>query len=128
MDFVKFVLSNGHYSIRENNDKLNILQLAFFLTSDVGLDWTTWKEFLDNPHEITTSSNYAYLEKINGNIIIGFEDDQYNVPLEEQHVFEPTIEQLKYVINHWTELVQKNAKEILITRDDNGKITVEGTF
>ena len=128
MEFIKFGKPRGYYTLIEDNDKKGITHLAYFLTDDIGpRDGQFFKEFLNDTTRTTTNSNYAYLEKIGNKIIIGFEDDQYEVPLEKQHVFETTKEQLKYIIDRWVELWHKDAKEILITRDGD-KVTVEGKF
>jgi hypothetical protein len=127
MEFVKFIFSRGHYILDEYKEENGISELAYFLTDDVGPSGRFFKNFLDDQTRTTTGGNYAYLEKIGNKIIIGFEDDQYEVPLEKQHVFETTKEQLKYIIDRWVELWHKDAKEILITRDGD-KVTVEGKF
>jgi len=127
MEFIKFKKTHGLYTLIEDNDEKGITHLAYFLTDDVHSNGRTFKEFLDNPTETTTSSNYAYLKKIGNKIIIEFCWDKGNVPLKQQEVFETTKEQLKYIIDRWVELWHKDAKEILITRDGD-KVTVEGKF
>lgn len=122
-----FTKSHGYLDIDEYHDEKGILHLASFLTDDVGQDGQPFIRFLNDDSRTTTNCNYAYLEKINGKIIIGFEDDQYEVPLEKQNVFETTKEQLHYIIDRWVELKKQDAKAILITRDGD-KVTVEGKF
>ena len=102
-----------------------IAHLGHFLTDDVGcISISFYKEWLNNPEDIEGGGNYSHLEKRDGKVIIAFEYDWfYETPGAE--VFELTIEQMNYVLDRWQEACEKKPKKVIITRDDDGKITVD---
>jgi len=115
----------GHYHLKKYSNQ-GMFHLAFFLTDDVGCDGVgSFKEWINDPTQIATSSNYSYLEKDEDDpskTIIGCEVEE-GEPGEV--VFETTIKQLNYILDRWGQLCKEKPKEIIITRDGDN-VTLEG--
>ena len=126
MEFLKFLLSNGKINTIEYDDQKSLFVLADFLKDAVRLAEEYITKWLGDSSSTFTGVYEIDLEKVGNKIILSYDWNQ-NAPLEEQDTFETTKEQLHYIINRWQELIKKDAKEILITRDGD-KITVEGKF
>jgi len=126
MEFVKFSLSHEHYDIIECMGKKGIRYLADFLSDELGDASQYFKDWLWDSSSYATGGNYIYLRKIDDKIAIGVEWED-ELPTEEQAPFETTKEVMHSILDRWQELVRKNAKEILITRDGDN-VTVEGKF
>lgn len=109
----------------ESFSNLKIVNLGHFLTDDVNFHGiNSWKEFINNPKELSTAANYSYLDKTEGKINIYFWHDYFK-DNPNAEVFEVTTEQLNYILDRWQEACENKPNKIIITRDDNGKITVD---
>jgi len=124
MEYVKIVVRKDYSFVEKYSEGATIDILGNFLTDDVGcsVGIPIFREFINDPWEKLTSSNYSYIGTIGERVIIGCAMD-WGTPDEE--VFETTIDELNYVLDRWEELCKQKPKEIIITRD-KGKITVEG--
>ena len=124
MEKLIFERSEDNFYHKEQATTLGISHLGSFFTDDVGChNIEFYKEWLNNPEDTEGGGNYSHLEKQDGKVIISFEYDWfYETPGAE--VFELTIEQLDYILDHWKEVCEKKPKKVIITRD-NDKVTVE---
>lgn len=117
MEFVTFVItSSKRYSYKESsNISMNIL--GDFLSSDVrcgGVE--SFRQWAFNDWENHTGGNLTYLEKRDGNIILG---DLYS---EEEPPSEliMTYEQYVQVLNDWQEKVcNREPKEVTIKYEND---------
>lgn len=117
------LIDNESYSGIGSTEEMGILE--GFLSDDVGCHAIKfYKEWLNNPEDVEGGGNYSHLEKRDGKVIIAFVYDWfYETPGAE--VFELTIDQLNYILDRWQEACEKKPKKVIITRDDEAKITVD---
>lgn len=100
--------------------------LANFLTDDVGDTIATWINFALDDKRVSTSGNASGLDKEGNYIIIGdllHEEDEVRVDTLQLHK-NNFIEMLLC----WDEVASHLPDEIIITQDDQGKITMAGKF
>jgi hypothetical protein len=98
--------------------------LGGFLCFDVGGNVDSWRQWVNDPEKHSVSSNYSGLEKYGDKITIQFEYDWFH-ETPGAPVFKLTLEQMNYILASWQEALEKKPNKIVITKDDNGKITVE---
>ena len=130
MKYIKIKLRSRSYSaIENNNESFGIL--GNFLTDDVGYskdDAEGWIEYINNPAYDSTTSNYSFMDKEDGKLILGREVDLLGDDWEKayEQALELSPQQLIDVLNTWYELCSRKPEEIIITQDDNNNITLEG--
>ncbi len=97
--------------------------LGGFLCCDVGNSVDYIREWVNNPFRGGGSGNYSHVEKHGDKITIEFEIDHFeetpNAP-----IFELTLSQMNYILDRWQEALEQKPNKIIITKDDNGEITV----
>ena len=122
----KLIIKNARdfYSFSDSSSD-EIRLLGGFLCMDVGGSVDSWKSWINEPHgQQDMGSNYSHLEKRDGKIIIAFEIDYFN-ETPGAPVFELTVPQINYILDRWKEALEKRPNKIIITKDDQGAITVE---
>lgn len=101
-----------------------IRHLGGFLCFDVSGSVDYFNKWIRDPEWIETGGNYSHVEKHGDKVTIEFEIDHFeetpNAP-----VFELTVDQMRYILDHWKEALEKRPNKIIITKDDHGAITVE---
>jgi len=96
-------------------------RLAMFLTSTV-ISPQTWKEWLDNLNYNETCGRLTCLIKRGNKVhIYRIDDDEEN---ENTPSFETSIENLKYILDRWAQVLEEKPKKVIITQDDNDNINV----
>lgn len=127
MEFIKFFLADGKIIDEVYDKQRTLFILADFLKDGIREEAEYVKKWLDDSTSFATGVLYEInLEKVDNKIILRY-GWAYDLPLEEQNIFETTKEQLHYIIDRWLELRQQKPKEILLTRDGD-KVTIEGKF
>jgi hypothetical protein len=120
MDFVRLIYEKDSYSCKEgSNLKMDIL--GFFLSSDVGCGWSSFKEFAFNEWEINTSSNITFLRKENGRVLLS---DLYSEESEPTEL-EMTVEQFIQLLDDWEIKVCKTKPKEVLIKYENGEFIIE---
>jgi len=117
------LIENFYDSYKSNSYYLSYL--ATFLRRDVGciryVKSFSLKEWINDPKLIEVSYGESDLEKDADNIIITTSylyDEDYFLAISKK--------QLLFVLDQWMNLIKQRPKEIIITQDDDGKITIKG--
>jgi hypothetical protein len=111
--------------IKSTSDSIHYL--GGFLCFDVGGSVEYIKKAFNDPEEQQYEwgyGGYSHIEQNGDQVSIGFAIDQFH-ETPGAPVFELTLEQMNYILNRWQEALAKKPNKIVITKDDNGKITVE---
>jgi hypothetical protein len=120
MNYVKLIYSNGTYSYK-GASSIEMDIIGFFLASNVGCYWPSFRQFALNNHEKNTSGNTIYLEKENGNVLLS---DLYS---QEKQPTQVKMSNQQYIalLDDWQEKVCKlKPKEVIITYD-NDQFSIE---
>jgi hypothetical protein len=121
MGYVRLKRGNG-YLAYDGSDDQRVTLVGHFLTDDVHKGGGhRWIEFiLDDKYQECTS-NYTFLEKEDGNIILGclFEDDPYDRALTV-----PIVVMID-LLEQWDVVCATNPDEVIVIYDGE-KFTVEG--
>ncbi|HEV2600792.1 MAG TPA: hypothetical protein VGT41_00705 [Candidatus Babeliales bacterium] len=117
MKIARLKLSDGSYFPAEQS-KDNFWILAGFLTDDVSwYETSSYREFINNPHEIETGGNYIMLEKEGNDVLLAcqYDDD-----------FEPYIkmsqQEFLSILDQWEALVKLRPAEIIIFKKNDSYI------
>jgi len=95
--------------------------LVMFLTSTV-ISPQIWKEWLDNQNCNETCGRLTCLVKRGEKVhIYRIDDDEED---ENTPSFETSIENLKYILDRWAQVLEEKPKKVIITQDDNDNINV----
>ncbi|HEV2601515.1 MAG TPA: hypothetical protein VGT41_04400 [Candidatus Babeliales bacterium] len=117
MKLVTCELIDDKVYICENSSGGDFWILAGFLTSDVGGGASSYREFINNPNQIETSSNYTMMEK---------EGDELLLACQFDYDFEPCIKmsqkEMLSILDQWQELVKLRPQEIIIFKRDDSYI------
>ena len=128
MKRVVIMLNTGSYSSYKAND-IGLSDLAQFLSYDVGYrGGSNFKEWIFDSKYDETCSNATCLEKDLDTILI---IDQMDLQGSQEEPHEPfgfriRKKALWQVIDDWERLCKQKPKEIIITQDDDGKVTLTG--
>ena len=130
MTYAKLERKQDLYLLKES-DTAGLEILGSFLKSDVGYSRDSiesWIKYITDPNYDSTTSNYSFLDKEDGKLILGREadllDDEWEKAYEDALELSP--QQLIDVLNSWYELCSRKPQEIIIAQDSNNKITLEG--
>jgi len=122
---IEFLLDTDNEYIAKKMSCLNVSRLGMFLDSDVrSLGTTRWLKWIDtaNSHN-ERCANMTCLIKRGNNINIYQEaDDEEDASTPS---FETSKENLKYILDRWAQALEEKPKKVIITQDDNDKITVD---
>ena len=125
MKFFKFVYRDRRYRYDSHND--GYLSMLTGIFTDVSTFDEDVKKALIAPNKTRVAGNLTdMIIKENKVIIQPAILDLTDEP--EEYAIEIDRDVLLDLINQWEDLKKKKAKEITFYRDDNNKITVEGTF
>ena len=117
---------NVYYFWAERGDNPKMETSINFLMTEVGnfIDWHY--NFALDPKSKSLSGNAFFLDKENNNIII---DDMLHDSEEdhEDRAAMPKDDFLK-LLNDWQKVYSQKPDEIIITQDENGKISITGKF
>ena len=108
-------------STKSSSDAIGYL--GGFLCHDVGCNVDFFKKWLADPSRTESGGNYSHIEKHGENITIAFDYDWFHETPGAQ-VFELTVSQMNYILDRWQEALEQKPNKIIITKDDNGEITV----
>ena len=98
--------------------------LSRLLTSDI-LDIKGWREWAIDPKQKEIGGNLSDLYKKNGYIYIG---DLYSEQEDGGPFLKVSQKNFIEILDQWEEFCKTKPKEILITQEDNGTITMKPTF
>jgi len=98
-------------------------RLAMFLNSDAYIDPLDWKDWLDDANYRETCINMTCLIKRGDNVHIYHEMDDEEDPKSPS--FETTIENLKYILDRWSQALKEKPQKVIITQDDSDNVTVD---
>ena len=118
-------VTKSYCPIESSNDAIGYL--GGFLCHDVGGSVDYIKKAFNDPQEQQYEwgyGGYAHIEQNGEHISIGFAIDQFH-ETPGAPVFELTLTQMNYILDRWQEALEKKPNKIIITKDDNGEITVE---
>ena len=113
----------GNYFYPGEHTSQAICYLGGFLCSDVGGSVDSWREWVNDPKSTNVGSNYSHLERHDNNITIAFDYDWFH-ETPNAPIFELTLSQMNYILDRWQEALEQKPNKIIITKDDNGEITV----
>ena len=135
----RYIADRCSYSFaREGGDNGALSTLGFFLTDDVHYSKDSierWISLINSfSDDDSTESNYSFIEKDNGTIILGCQFDLFDDKVDFEQAYERAYanalrfkpQQLIDILNQWYELCSRKVQYIIITQDDENNFTITG--
>jgi len=119
MEYIKIIFEKDSFRFI-NNESLELFVIGHLLISDVCYSSKKFINWTSDTTQTVTDSNATYLEK-KGNMI--YIRDLFE---EEGPCFGYKIPEFIQMLKEWNIVIKQNPKEILITKDGDCKITIEG--
>ena len=123
-DKIKMIIKkSGYYRVSEWNEDTALYNLGWFLECDVGKFIEEWKEWVDLPDQNFVRSNGTFLTKNDDLICIMY---QFQEICEGKDLLYMSKQNFVEILDLWLEALNENYAEIVITKEEDGKISLVG--
>ena len=122
-EFIKLIKQDDVFKRRESSGSIPLETLQMFLLSDF-YSLERWQNWIKNTKEDSWSRNLTHISKVKNRIYISFLFAEIE---PEEDIFETTEENFLEIIEQWDKLKRKGYKEIIIIREEDGRVKLSGS-